>query len=215
MRAPYLHILRRARIRSASRAVVNAIVNTAIFLLLAVVGGVTSSLSMVDKGSTLTTRISGPWVTWIASGRPDADPYTRAHFARQGGIPESSTVTQTWQARTDADGQTLHSACEYVIEGEALEAGWWSMAIYDERGWLIQNAAERHAYNAQTIALDQNGGYVVTLARDARPGNWLPTGGAGRLALVLTRPALKPGASSADIAASLKTLPSIRRVTCR
>jgi hypothetical protein len=215
MRAPYLHILRRARIRSASRTVVSAVANTVLFLILALVGGVTSSLSMVDRGSTLTTRSSGPWDMWLAAGRPDADPYTRAHFARRGGIPESSTVTQTWQARTDTDGQTLHSACEYVVEGDGLEPGWWSIAVYDERGTLIQNPAERHAYNTQTIALDQNGGYVVTLARDARPGNWLPTGGAGRLALVLTRPALKPGASAADVAASLKTLPSIRRMTCR
>jgi hypothetical protein len=215
MRAPYLHILRRARIRSASRAVISAVVNTGLFLGIAIVGGITSSLSMVDAGSKLTTRAAGPWVSWTAAGRPDADPYTRAHFARQGGIPESATVTQTWQARTDSDGQSLHSACEYVIEGEALEPGWWSMAIYDERGWLIPNPAERHAYNAQTVALDSSGAYVVALARDARPGNWLPTGGAGKLALVLTRPALKPGANAAEIAASLKSLPSIRRITCR
>jgi hypothetical protein len=215
MRAPYLHILRRAKIRSASRTAVSAIANTVLFLGLALVGGVTSSLSMVDRGSTLTTRASGPWITWTAAGKPEADPYTRAHFARQGGIPESATATQTWQARTDADGQTLHSACEYVVEGDGLETGWWSMAVYDERGWLIQNPAERHAYNSQTIALDQNGGYVVTLARDARPLNWLPTGGAGKLVLVLARPALKPGATAAELAASLKTLPSIRRITCR
>jgi hypothetical protein len=215
MRAPYLHILRRARIRSASRSLVSAIANTVLFLALALVGGVTSSLSMVDKGSALTTRAAGPWVSWYAAGRPDADPYTRAHFARQGGIPESSTVTQTWQARSDSDGQTLHSACEYVVESENVESGWWSMAVYDERGWLIPNPGERHAFNSQTIALDQNGGYVVMLARDARPLNWLPTGGAGRLALVLTRQALKPGASAAELAASLKTLPSIRRTTCR
>jgi hypothetical protein len=215
MRAPYLHILRRAKIRSASRSLISGVGNTVLFLALALVGGVTSSLSMVDKGSTLTTRANGPWVTWLAAGRPDADPYTRAHFARQGGIPESSTVTQTWQARTDSDGQTLHSACEYRVEAEFSELGWWSMAVYDERGQLIQNAAERHAYNAQTIALDQNGGYVVTLARDARPLNWLPTGGAGRLALILTRQALKPGASPAEVATSFKALPSIRRVTCR
>jgi hypothetical protein len=215
MRAPYLHVLRRRKIRSASRSVVSAVGNAVLFLGLALIGGVTSSLSMVDRGSTLTTRAVGPWVTWLAAGRPDADPYTRAHFARQGGIPESSTVTQTWQARTDSDGQTLHSACEYLVESDALEAGWWSMAVFDERGQLIANPAERHAYNSQTIALDQNGGYVVTLARDARPLNWLPTGGAGSLALVLTRPALKPGASAAEAAASFKTLPSIRRVTCR
>lgn len=215
MRAPYLHILRRARIRSASRSLVSAVANAVLFLGLALVGGVSSSLSMVDKGSTLTTRTSGSWVMWLATGRPDADPYTRAHFARQGGIPESSTVTQTWQARVDSDGQTLHSACEYVVESESLEPGWWSMAVYDERGGLIPNPGERHAYNSQTIALDQHGGYIVTLARDARPLNWLPTGGAGRLALVLTRPALKPGANAAETAASLKTLPSIRRITCR
>jgi hypothetical protein len=59
-----------------------------------------------------------------------------------------------------------------------------------------------------------DGTFVVALARDARPGNWLPTGGAGRLALTLTTidataPVLtKTGAVPTP-------LPDIRRVQCR
>jgi hypothetical protein len=52
-----------------------------------------------------------------------------------------------------------------------------------------------------------DGSFLVTLARDARPGNWLPTGGAGRLTLVLT--IIEGG----DVTGT--GLPEIRRVACR
>jgi hypothetical protein len=55
---------------------------------------------------------------------------------------------------------------------------------------------------------------MVALARDARPGNWLPTGGAGRLALTLTTiDATTPVLVKAG--AAPKPLPAIRRVQCR
>ncbi len=85
--------------------------------------------------------------------------------------------------------------------------------MFDADGHLIANIAERYAFTSDTIALKPDGSYAAALARDARPGNWLPTGGAGRLALVFTVIDLGVTAVSheGDIHARL---PVIRRASC-
>lgn len=203
------------RIRELVIVALEAALNVGVFVVVALGFGIWSSWALVEGGSRLTNRVSGSWVLWTNAGRPDADPYTRAHFARLGSLPLSTTAVYTWEARADDEGQKLHSSCEYVLQGEGLVDDWWSLAVFDEKGNQIPNSADRHAYNAGTIALGTDGNYIVTLARDARPGNWLPTGGAGRLVLVLSRPAPRPNATPAEIDAAGRGLPAIRRIACR
>jgi hypothetical protein len=202
-----------SHLRAVVVGAIEAILNVGVFAVVALGFGIWSSWVMVERGSSLT--ISGAWVLWPNAGRPDADPYTRAHFARLGSLPLSSTAVYTWEARSDDEGQRLHSSCEYALQGDGLEGDWWSLAVFDDRGNVIPNPADRYAYSASTIALGPDGSYIVTLARDARPGNWLPTGGAGRLVLVMTRPAPRPNATAQELAAATRALPVIRRIACR
>jgi hypothetical protein len=184
------------------------------FAVLAVAGGLGSSWYMIEKGSSLTTRAYGPWVVWTAAGRADADPYTRAHFARRGTLPVSTSIALTYEANIDSDKRRLHSACDYAIEGEEPSAAWWSLAVYDERGRLIENAAERYSYNSATLMRAPGGRFSITLARNARPGNWLPTGDAGRLTLVLNFEEPQVSGPGQDEAGG-QGLPRIRRLACR
>ncbi len=85
--------------------------------------------------------------------------------------------------------------------------------MFDDRGELIANAAQRYAFTSRSIAMRPDGTFLVTLARDARPGNWLPTGGAGRLALVFTT--LDPSAPLLANPQEQRPMPEIRRVQCR
>jgi hypothetical protein len=176
--------------------------------------GLGTSWYMIDVGTPLTTVREGPWVSWTSAGRADADPYTRAHFARLGTLQLTAEMTLTYTAFTDSEGRRLHSSCDYSVEGREPAASWWSLTVFDDRGELIANQAQRYAFTSQSIAMRPDGTFVVSLARDARPGNWLPTGGAGRLALVFT---------TLDASAPLlakptedhKSLPEIRRIQCR
>jgi hypothetical protein len=201
------------RVRAALGTAVAIASNVGMFVGIALLAGFGSSWYMIERGSRLTTLHVGPWTTWVAAGRANADPYTRARFARQGSLPIPADLARTYEAFRDGDGDRLHSSCEYAVEGEGLESGWWSLAVFDEKGRLIPNTAERHAFNSQTIARGPDGSFLVTLSRDARPGNWLPTSGAGRLALVLTVHANRASSGRADD--SPDTLPLIRKVACR
>lgn len=188
--------------------------NVIIFVLLAIGGGLGSAWYMIERGSRLTTRTVGPWITWTAAGRPEADPYTRAHFTRRGTLPITTALAYTYRANTDSEGQTLFSTCEYVIEGEEPRAAFWSLAAFDDKGRLIPNPAERHGFNSATLMRGPASKLDVILARSARPGNWLPTGGAGRIALVFTVEEPR-GPSGGMPGPGQVPMPTIRRVTCR
>jgi len=190
------------------------LINVSAFVALAVGGGLGTAWYMMDSGSRLSTRTLGPWVTWTTAGRPDADPYTRAHTSRNALLPISSTLELTYVATSDSNGGRLHSACEYAIVMEDTEIAWWGLAAFDGRGGLIQNAAERYAFNSETVMREPDGHVVITLARDARAGNWLPIGGGSRVTLVMTVQDAAWAAASM-VNGAPKPLPEIQRVACR
>lgn len=189
------------------------IVNMIMFVMIAVVGGLGSSWYMIERGSRLTTWSVGPWSVWLAAGRADADPYTRAHFMRRGMLPVSSALALTFEARTDNGGERLHSSCEYLIEGAEPPSGFWSLSVFDEHGRLIPNPAERYAYNSATALRGPGGSLSIALARNARAGNWLPTGGAGRITLLMT--VEEPRDSGGAAASQSWRPPEIKRLGCR
>jgi hypothetical protein len=190
------------------------LINFGVFALVAFAGGVGSAWYMIESGSFLSTRTLGPWTTWTAAGRPDADPYTRARTSRNGILPVSSTLELSYLASTDSSGGRLHSACEYAIVMDDLDVAWWGIAAFDGRGGLIQNSAERYGFNSDTVMREPDGRAVITLARDARPGNWLPIGGGSRISVMLTVQDATWAASASDKGAP-KALPPIQRIACR
>jgi hypothetical protein len=189
------------------------IVNLAAIAVLGIGGGLGSAWYMVEAGSRLSTRSFGPWTTWLAAGRPDADPYTRAHTARNALLPITSTLELTFYAKTDGEGAQLQSACDYAVTVEGLEGAWWNLAAFDRRGGLIPNGADRYAFSSDSAMREPDGRAVIVVARDARPGNWLPVG-AGKITLVLTvQDAVR--AAAAHTGGSIKGMPTIRKIGCR
>jgi hypothetical protein len=198
----------------AIAALFNFVMRGAVFLGIAVLGGFGSAWVMIHSGSQLTAATAGPWVTWTAAGRMDADPYTRAHTVRLGLLPLTSTLATTYQAQMDAGGQRIHSSCVYAVDLTGLEAEWWSLAVFDDRGGLIRNNAERYAYNVSTALRDADGGTRIVVGREALAGNWLPTAGAGRLVLSLMVQDPRWAATAADPSRA-RTLPEIKTLSCR
>lgn len=186
----------------------------ALAVALALFGGLASSRYVIEHGWFLTTESHGPWRHWISEGRADSDPYTRAHLAKSGALRIASDSAGIFEARSDSQGARLHSSCDYVLEGPDLGGMWWSLAVFDDNGELIANDAARYVFTRDTAAINPDGSYIVTLGRDARPGNWLPTSGAGRLVLVFTVLDPATGLSDGERADRNTLLPTIRRDGC-
>lgn len=206
----FLHRLKKQIVFTTSVAT-----DIAIFVGLVLIAGLGTSWYMVEAGNRVTTVSAGPWVMWSSAGRKNADPYTRAHYARRGTLALSTEVARTYIARTDSDGAGLHSSCDYAISGVDLPERWWSLAVFDRSGALIPNAINRHAYTREDAAIRADGSIVLTLSRDAGPGNWLPTGGAGRLVVIFTVIDLRTVSLTRQAEEETQVLPAIRRVSCR
>ncbi len=176
----------RHQLKKRIAAFIRLLMDWAIVILVVLAGGLGSSWYVTQWGSALTTETTGPWVMWIAAAREDADPYTRAHFARSGALPLPADLAETHTARTDSDGRALHSSCDYEITFAPSSHAWWSIAVFDWEGKLIPNNTDRYAFTSQTAAIGGDGRFSGMLSRSASPGNWLPTGGGGRIVLVFT-----------------------------
>ena len=177
--------------------------------------GIGSAWYMIERGSLLTTDKVGPWSGWISEGNPNADPYTKAHVARSGRLPLTSTVARYFVAHTDSAGRTLTSACEYSVEGSPLNARWWSLAVYDEYGGLIENPSTRYSFNSEEALRHSDGTFRINLSSKARPENWLPSGTADQHLVLLLR-IYSPRETDASGIGLIPgdRLPKIERIEC-
>ena len=178
--------------------------------------GIGSAWYMIEEGSPLTTTKVGPWASWDTLGNPQADPYTRAHLARTGRLPLTSTVARYFVAKTDSDGHGLSSACEYRVVGLPINSRWWSIALYDGSGSLIANSSNRYSFNSDEALRHGDGSYRIYLARTARPENWLPTGDDTDRNLVLMLRIYSPRETD-SLGVGLvpdDRLPKIERISC-
>jgi hypothetical protein len=171
---------------------------------------------MIDHGSPLTTQRFGPWSSWLSEGNPNADRYTKAHLARSGRLPLTSTTARYFLARTDSAGYDLSSDCEYLIEGYGIDARWWSLALYDWNGSVIANPSERYSFNSDETVRRSDGTFHIYLARNARPENWLPTGTGPEQSLMLFFRVYGPRQTDADGIGQVPVdrLPRIERLSC-
>ncbi len=182
----------------------------------ALVLGIGSAWYMIERGSALTTTKVGPWASWNGLGNPAADPYTRAHLARSGRLPLSSTVARYFVARTDGAGHGLTSGCEYLVTGSPVNARWWSIALYDDTGGLIENGSNRYSFNSEEALRHSDGTFRIRVSRTARPENWLPSGDDTdrNLVLMLRIYAPRDTDSSGIGLVPDDRLPKIERVAC-
>jgi hypothetical protein len=158
-------------------------------ILLAIAVGIVSGLSLTWLASTgalgFGTVKIGAWTTWPKSGTPDADPYSRALYARSGELPLGSTDGIAFAATADDNGAALNGRCDIHITGRMPAARFWTLTLYDAQGRLVENASDRHGYTSAEVLWKPDSQIEVVLAPRARSGNWIPTGGRERVTAVL------------------------------
>jgi hypothetical protein len=189
------------------------LVNFLGFAVLSLALGLGSAYYCIEHGFAFVAPQTGSWRTWINAGSLEADPYTRAHIARFGDLPINAANGLTFTASADSEGRDLSSSCEYEIVARPLSAIWWSLALFDSDGQLIPNKADRHAFNSQNLTVLPDGTQRITLAPQARPGHWLPSGEDHDLMLVLRL--IRPlSLEQQRQGLNFDSLPIIRRVSC-
>ena len=184
-------------------------------LLVCVIGlglGLMASAYGLSRSSPFDRVRLGPWELAAHAGSTEADPYTRANLERSGEIPLAVGEGLQLIARVDDDGRPLDARCAYTVGPRVPAARYWTLSLIDPDGWPIENLAERYGFRSSEILRAANGDFVITVAADAQPGDWLPIGRPGRFALALRLYDSPLGATAGAI--DRTAVPRVTRVGC-
>lgn len=153
------------------------------FVLAAIVGLGTTWLTLT-RGVAFGSLTIGAWTAWPKSGTLDIDPYAHATITRIGELPIGIGDGVAFFASSDASGHKFDGRCTFALTGMTPPARYWTVTLYDLEGRLVANAVDRHGFTSEEIVRDTDGQFTITVAPQARPGNWLPTGGIEHFMLV-------------------------------
>lgn len=156
-----------------------------IALIIAAALGVGTTWVTATRGIDLNTLTIGAWTARPRIGTADIDPYARAVIARSGELPIGTGDGITFSTTTDDAKRPLDGRCDVLVSGVTPAARFWTLTLYDPRGYLVANSMERHGFTSQEIVRRADGSFEIRIAARARAGNWLPTGGVERYRLAL------------------------------
>ena len=127
----------------------------------------------------------GAWTAYPRIGTIGIDPYARAAIARNGELPVGLGDGIAFATSTDDDGRLLDGRCSVVVRGITPPARYFTVTLYTPSGQLVDNSLDRHGFTSQELLRDVTGDFEIVVSPNARPGNWLPTGGVERYVLML------------------------------
>ncbi|KIZ41857.1 MULTISPECIES: DUF1214 domain-containing protein [Rhodopseudomonas] len=158
---------------------------TLLALVIAAGIGVGATWMTATRGVDLDTLTIGAWTARPENGTADIDPYARASIARSGELPIGTGDGIAFTATMDDNNRPLDGRCDVAVSGVTPPARFWTLTMYDPKGYLVANSLQRYGFTSQEIVRVSDGAFDVRLAPRARSGNWLPTGGVDRYILVL------------------------------
>ncbi|MEY9183482.1 hypothetical protein ABIG06_005060 [Bradyrhizobium sp. USDA 326] len=154
-------------------------------LLLATVVGIGATWMTTTRGTEIGALTIGAWTARPRTGTADVDPYSRATIVRNGELPIGTGDGVAFTATTDDKKKALDGRCDVVVSGVTPPARFWTLTLYDRKGHLVANSLQRYGFTSQEIVRQSDGSFEIRIASRSRAGNWLPTGGIERYALML------------------------------
>lgn len=154
-------------------------------LVLATVVGVGATWMTTTRGTDIGALRIGAWTARPRTGTADVDPYSRATIVRNGELPIGTGDGVAFTATTDDRKKALDGRCDVVVSGVTPPARFWTLTLYDRKGHLVANSLQRYGFTSQEIIRQSDGSFEIRIASRSRSGNWLPTGGIERYALML------------------------------
>jgi len=154
-------------------------------LAVAAIVGLGATYLALTRGAAFGALSISSWTARPKTGTIDADPYARATIARTGQLPVALGDGVSFTSQTDDNGKLLDSRCDVVLAGVTPAARFWTLTLYNVDGELVANSVNRYGFTSQEIVRGSDGAFEIRVAARSRAGNWLPTGGIERYALML------------------------------
>lgn len=155
---------------------------------------------------------AGSWMGLASAGTREADPYTRALFAKRGEMPIGITEGLSFLARQDQNSEPLSASCDYVVKGNVPAARYWTLSLLGSDGHVLPVVSERHGFTSAEVLRNGDGSFEIVIAPQARAGNWLPSAPERDFQLMLRLYDTSLSASAHSVTA--QSMPRIERRGC-
>ncbi len=160
---------------------------TALTLAIAIGGGAGSVWMALNASEGIGAVQIGDWTAFPDVGTPHADTYSKARFAREGGLALGRAEGIVFVARRDSGGALLRRDCAYTIEGAIPSSRFWTLYAADAQRIVLPPAVRRvPALHSYEMLRTVDGAIRITVSNNPVPGNWLGITGDGPMQLVLT-----------------------------
>ena len=101
------------------------------------------------------------WQILPSPGDKNRDIYTRAAVAMRGTFALAKPEATYFHAFNDIEELELQGNCNYHLFGNDIESRWWSITVYNEDGYLVENNEKIYALNSETIDFNIDGGFDI------------------------------------------------------
>jgi hypothetical protein len=173
-----------------------------------VLGGASAWAALAFGQSSFVEKY-GAWVNSRAAGSTAADLYTRAIIAREGLLALSAREAVYFSLYQDEHGRPLSESCVYQLSGASLDARWWSVTLYADDNFLVQNNDGAHSIDATRVG--DNAPWTARIAPvRGNATHWLSSREARRGFLIMLR-VYNP---QRDFRPSAQALPTLRTLSC-
>jgi len=154
-------------------------------------------------------RTIGQWA--VLDGGSAANPYEAARSVRRGSGSLGPSEGVELITVVGQDGQSLQADCSYLVSGAMPQGLLWTLTVSDRDGRLSDNPAGRTGFTSQDAqAFGTNRQVHISIGREVRTGDFIPTTGLDSLRLTLRL-------YSPTIASRLPTpeqLPTVTSLAC-
>ncbi len=185
--------------------------SVALVLLVSIVGGAASVWYAVNEIGGFSALHVGSWTAYPERGTPDADPYSKARFARDAELPLGRAEGLSFVATQDSSGLELRRRCAYRIEGTVPVSRFWTLYAATNGLSPIPNGNRRPGLQSLQIVRRPDNSFEISAGPNPAPGNWLPLTGEGPMSFVLT---LYDAPALSDAGSIELELPRIYRAGC-
>lgn len=184
----------------------------AVALTIAFGGGIWSTIKALEATAGFGSIALGPWVAFPQAQTKAADPYARAHRAREGRLLMGGAEGLVFTAASDDSGAPLSAQCDYALTGTTPQARFWTLHTTGAAGQPPRAVGDLPtAFNAWSVLRAPDSSFAISVSPTAKPGNWLALEGKDGFRLVLTLLDTPTAGSSGVIDL---VMPKITRIAC-
>ncbi|MBL1419156.1 MAG: DUF1214 domain-containing protein [Alphaproteobacteria bacterium] len=143
-------------------------------LLLGLLIGVGSAFQAISTGWGVDMLQNKGWRVHKNLSSPKLSVYAKAYLVNSGQLPLPQDQALYFFTYVDSAGQNLTANCRYTLEGDDMDAFWWSVSLHNTDFMPFENNAHRYSFNMSNIIRKNDGRYNIIISAEVSDGNWLP-----------------------------------------